>query len=86
LRKKEEAHQAFEKSLSIAVRRKGDATDLLEDLMLMADLAHESNEHAAEKGFLQQALSMADGMAEEVKIKQQISLMIEEAEAKAGGP
>ena len=54
--------------------------------MLMADLAHESNEHAAEKGFLQQALSMADGMAEEVKIKQQISLMIEEAEAKAGGP
>jgi tetratricopeptide (TPR) repeat protein len=84
LRKKEEAHKAFEESLSIAVSRKGDASDLLEELMLMADLAHESNEHIAEKGFLQRALSIADGMAEEVKIKQQISLMIEAAEVQAG--
>jgi tetratricopeptide (TPR) repeat protein len=83
LRKKDDAHKAFEESLSIAVRRKGESSDLLEELMLMADLAHESNEHAAEKGLLQRALSIADGMAEEVKIKQQISLMIEAAEAQA---
>jgi tetratricopeptide (TPR) repeat protein len=83
LRKKEEAHKAFEESLSIAIRRNGDASDLLEELMLMADLAHESNEHAAEKGFLQRALLMADGMTEDVKIKQQISMMIEAAEAQA---
>ncbi len=82
LRKKEEAHKAFEESLSRVVRRKGEASDLLEELMLMADLAHESNEHVAEKGFLQMALSMADGMADE-QIKQQISLMIEAAEAQA---
>ena len=49
--------------------------------MLMADLAHESNEHLVEKGFLQRALIMANGMAEEAKIKMQISMMIEAAEA-----
>ena len=83
LLRKEEAHRAFEESLSIAVRRKGDASDLFEELMLMADLAHDSNEHAAEKGFLQKALFMAEGMADETKIKQQISLLIEAAEAQA---
>jgi hypothetical protein len=83
LRKKEEAHKAFEDSLSRVVRMKGETSDLLEELMLMADLAHESNEHVAEKSFLQVALSMADGMADEIKIKQQISLMIEAAEAQA---
>lgn len=86
LRKTEEAHEAFEKSLSIAIRRKGEASDLLEEIMLMADLAHESNEHSAEIGFLNRALSIADGMAEEVKIKQQITLMIEAAEAQAADP
>ncbi|MGD0818396.1 MAG: hypothetical protein ABR986_08395 [Methanomassiliicoccales archaeon] len=86
IRKKGEAHKAFEESLSIAVKRKGDASDLLEELMLMADLAHESNEHDAEKSYLQQALMMADGMEEENKIKQQLSLMIEAAEAHAENP
>ncbi len=81
LRRKEDAHWAFEKSLSIAEKWKGDASDLLEELMLIADLAHESNEHFVEKAFLQRALIMANGMEEETKIKQQISLMIEAVEA-----
>ena len=80
LRKRQESHKAFEESLSIALNRKDDASDLLEELMLMADLAHESNEHGAEKGFLQKAMTMADGMAEEDKIRQQISLMLKAAE------
>ena len=84
LDRKEEAHKAFEESLSIAEKRKGDASDILEELMLMADLAHESNEHAAERGFLQRALIMADGMTDETRIKQQISIMIEAAEANSG--
>jgi tetratricopeptide (TPR) repeat protein len=85
LRKKEEAHKAFEDSLAIVMNRKGDATDLLEELMVMADLARESSEHAVEKGFLQRALSMADGMADETKIRQQISILIEAADAQAVG-
>ena len=85
LQRKGEAHKAFEESLSIALSRKGDASDMLEELMLMADLANEANEHSAEKGFLQKALTVADGMADESKIKQQISLMIEAAEAYSDG-
>jgi tetratricopeptide (TPR) repeat protein len=81
LNRKEEAHKAFEESLSIAETRKGDASDILEELMLMADLAHESNEHLAERRYLQRALFMANGMTEEIKIKRQISSMIEAAEA-----
>ncbi len=77
LRKKEEAHIAFEESLAIALKRSGEAADLFEEMMLMADLAHESNEHEVEKGFLQRALIMADGMADESKIKQKLSIMIE---------
>lgn len=77
LGKKEEAHIAFEESLAIVSRRRGEAADLFEELMLMADLAHESNEHAAEKGFLQRALIIADGMTDESTIKQQLSIMIE---------
>ncbi len=77
LRKKEEAHLAFEESLTIASKRRGEAADLFDELMIMADLAHESNEHAVEKGFLQRALIIADGMADESKIKQQLSIMIE---------
>jgi len=85
LRRNDEAHKAFEESLAIGMNRKGDPSDMLEDLMLMADLAHDSDEHVVEKGFLQKALSLADGMQEEAKIKQQISLMIEAAEAHASG-
>jgi tetratricopeptide (TPR) repeat protein len=81
MRKKGEARKAFEESLSIAMNRKDDAADLLEELLLMADLAHESNEHGVEKGFLQRALTVADGMADETRIKQQISLMIEATES-----
>ncbi|HEY3420507.1 MAG TPA: tetratricopeptide repeat protein [Methanomassiliicoccales archaeon] len=81
MRRKEEGHRAFEESLAIASKRTDDAPDLLEELMLMADLAHDSNEHRVEKGFLQKALTVADGMADETKLKQQISLMIEAAEA-----
>jgi tetratricopeptide (TPR) repeat protein len=80
LRRKEDAHRAFEESLAIASMRKDDASDLLEELLLMADLAHDSNEHGAEEGFLQKALVVADGMADETRIKQQISLMIEAAQ------
>ena len=83
LRRREDAHKAFEDSLSVAIKRKGDTADLLEELMVMADLAHESNEHAVEKGFLQRALSMADGMTDETKIRQLISMMIEAADAQA---
>ena len=81
LRRREDAHNAFSDSLAIAIERKGDAADLLEELLVIADLAHESNEHAVEKSFLQRALSMADGMTNETKIKQQISMMIESADA-----
>ena len=81
LRRKEDAHRAFADSLVLAKEMKGDAADLLEELLVMADLAHESYEHAVEKGFLQRALSMADGMTNEGKIKQHISMMIEVANA-----
>jgi hypothetical protein len=85
LRRNREARTMFEESLSIIMNREGDQSDLLEDMLLMADLAHESNEHGLEKRFLERALSMADGMAEEVKIKPQISMMIEAADAHVSG-
>jgi tetratricopeptide (TPR) repeat protein len=85
LRREEDAHKAFEESLAITKKRKGDAADLLEELMVMADLARESNEHAVEKGFLQRALSMAEGMTDESKIKQQISMMIEAVDSRLSG-
>lgn len=86
MRKKRDARKAFEDSLAIALNRKGNATDLLEELLLMADLAHEANEHGVEKGLLQKAITVTDGMAEENQIKQQIKLMIEAAEAHSTSP
>jgi hypothetical protein len=85
LRRNREAHTMFEESLSIGTKRKGDPSDVLEDMLLMADLAHESNEHGLEKSFLERAMSMADGTAEEAKIKPQISMMIEAADAHVSG-
>jgi tetratricopeptide (TPR) repeat protein len=83
LRRKEEAHKAFEESLSIAEKRRRDASDFLEELLLMADLAHESNEHVFERGYLQTAFSMAEGAVNEIKLKQQLTLMIKAAEVHA---
>ena len=81
LKRKEESHKAFEDSLQIVQRRNEGAADMLEELMVMAELAHESNEHRVEKTLLQRALQLSEGKAEEVKFKQHILLMIEEAEA-----